>query len=808
MTKNLYQFQIRLEEKAINGGREAYRSLQKNLKKKGMLSVSDVGKNLMIEWIDKLAKAIEEEIAYCKAKTGRGRPLAYCHPLMSLVPKKISVEKLAFITIRQVLNSCSKIEKSKTSNVINKIANNIKMELEYEDYKKRFPDEFKTLQYHHSPSKMKFLEKIKEKYKPISPRLSPGTKCHLVSKLMDLLIKTTGAFEIDKIQFGKKTPKIIKMSDQGYRIFEKNYKKLEDLTRPDFTPMVHPPKPWINLSQGGYIQIRNPLVRGLTEQHKSILEKADLSRVFKAINLIQNTAWNINENILDVIDDCLALNLNVKGLPEDQIPMPVEYSKIKSKTKMSNKARSQVSEIYQKNKKIRAKNHLFWEIYNLAHEYRNYHKEKNMIMYFPHFIDWRGRVYPFSASLNPQSNDMAKALLQFYQGKALGNNGDFWLAIHLANQFGKNKISFEERRNWVLKNEDKILDSATKPTKGHMFWTRADNPWCALAACFEWRGFCREGKGFKSHIPITMDGTCNGLQHYSALGRDLTGARSTNLVDSDMPEDIYANVLNAVQKKIAIDADRGKIEARNWNGKLDRKLIKRGVMTTPYGVQDRGRWEQLFDVLDEKNGDKYKIPGSKFENIKYLTKIMKIAITDIVESASDIMDWLIDVAKILSEKNFPIIWTTPVGFIVYQGHLKTKRKEVKTVLQSIILKQEKSGKLIDSRRQKQGLPPNFIQSLDAAHMMSTVLAANESLQLKDFSMIHDSYGVHACHWDKFSLLIRKKFYEIYTEDVIENFKSEILSRLKSNLNDVKFQKIPPKGDYEISDVLTAKYFFS
>lgn len=39
-----------------------------------------------------------------------------------------------------------------------------------------------------------------------------------------------------------------------------------------------------------------------------------------------------------------------------------------------------------------------------------------------------------------------------------------------------------------------------------------------------------------------QDGSCNGLQHYAALGRDSIGAASVNLLPSDVPQDVYSGV--------------------------------------------------------------------------------------------------------------------------------------------------------------------------------------------------------------------------------------------------------------------------
>lgn len=49
-------------------------------------------------------------------------------------------------------------------------------------------------------------------------------------------------------------------------------------------------------------------------------------------------------------------------------------------------------------------------------------------------------------------------------------------------------------------------------------------------------------ENFISHLPIHQDGSCNGLQHYAALGRDYDGGNEVNLVPSLTPMDVYSSV--------------------------------------------------------------------------------------------------------------------------------------------------------------------------------------------------------------------------------------------------------------------------
>jgi DNA-directed RNA polymerase, mitochondrial len=66
----------------------------------------------------------------------------------------------------------------------------------------------------------------------------------------------------------------------------------------------------------------------------------------------------------------------------------------------------------------------------------------------------------------------------------------------------------------------------------------ADSPWQCLAACHDLTCALQSGDpaSYRSALPVHQDGSCNGLQHYAALGRDLTGGRAVNLTPVDRPQ--------------------------------------------------------------------------------------------------------------------------------------------------------------------------------------------------------------------------------------------------------------------------------
>lgn len=214
-------------------------------------------------------------------------------------------------------------------------------------------------------------------------------------------------------------------------------------------------------------------------------------------------------------------------------------------------------------------------------------------------MDFRGRAYPIPPHLSHIGDDLSRGLLLFQEAKPLGDRGLRWLKIHLANLFGYDKANFDERVGWVEEHLPDIYDSAEKPlevsfwlsdfltrpkniAQGRRWWLKADDPWQFLATSMELRNALEsdDPTAYLSSLPIHQDGTCNGLQHYAALGGDDNGARQVNLAAADRPSDVYTHVSSEVQKTIDIDAAKGHQSALLLQGKVTRKVVKQTVCSS------------------------------------------------------------------------------------------------------------------------------------------------------------------------------------------------------------------------------------
>ena len=78
-----------------------------------------------------------------------------------------------------------------------------------------------------------------------------------------------------------------------------------------------------------------------------------------------------------------------------------------------------------------------------------------------------------------------------------------------------------------------------------MWWSTSDEPWQTLAACIEISKALKFSNPaeYQTGFAIHQDGSCNGLQHYAALGRDQIGAESVNLYPFEKPQDVYSDVV-------------------------------------------------------------------------------------------------------------------------------------------------------------------------------------------------------------------------------------------------------------------------
>jgi DNA-directed RNA polymerase len=340
-------------------------------------------------------------------------------------------------------------------------------------------------------------------------------------------------------------------------------------------------------------------------------------------------------------------------------------------------------------------------------------------------------------------------------------------------------------------------------------WQDADKPWQYLAFIFEYAAAMEYGEGYRSSLPVALDGSCNGLQHFSAMLRDPVGGAAVNLVPADTPHDIYQQVADVCTQKLKVLTTQpgDTAGAHNWlrlwgEDGMPRKLSKKPVMTLPYGSTPNACTSSIFQWIQDEHPNWFP-ENTDFRHALYLSPILWASISEVVVAARTAMDWIQRQTKTITRKNCPLEYTTMLGFPVYQSVKKRHSVQIETQIGGRLrVTYTEAQPELDRRKQRQGSSPNLIHSVDATHLMMVVNAGLDE-DMDCFAMIHDDFGVHAARIDRWQELIRETFVTLHNPaDILPNFKAahELVAR-------VELEPLPPLQTLDLHDVVTSPYFF-
>ncbi|WCJ30146.1 DNA-directed RNA polymerase 3 chloroplastic [Euphorbia peplus] len=573
-----------------------------------------------------------------------------------------------------------------------------------------------------------------------------------------------------------------------------------------YFPMLVPPRKWKGYNKGGHFFLPSYVMRthGSKKQQDALrhIPGRSMQKVFEALDTLGNTKWRVNRRVLDVVESVWASGGNVAGLVDrEDIPIPEkplseDLTDLQKWKWIARKARKTNRERHSQRCDVELKLSVARKL-----------KEEDGF-YYPHNLDFRGRAYPMHPHLTHLSSDLCRGVLEFAEGRPLGKSGLRWLKIHLANLYsgGVEKLSHDGRLAFVEDHINDIFDSAENPVDGNRWWLTAEDPFQCLAACINLSEALKSSSPYTviSHLPIHQDGSCNGLQHYAALGRNSPEAAAVNLIAGEKPADVYTEIAMRVQE--IIERDSNKDPSTNPSASLakllidqvDRKLVKQTVMTSVYGVTYVGAREQIKRRLEEKGH----ITDERmlFSTSCYVAKVTLTALGELFEAARDIMAWLGNCAKVIASEDQPVRWTTPLGLPVVQPYYKSERHLIRTSLQVLALQRE--GSSVEVRKQRTAFPPNFVHSLDGSHMMMTALACRDA-DLR-FAGVHDSFWTHACDVDLMNKILREKFVELYSKPILEN----LLEDFQTAYPTLQFPPLPERGNFDLQEVIRSPYFFN
>lgn len=593
-------------------------------------------------------------------------------------------------------------------------------------------------------------------------------------------------------------------------------------------PLVIPPKDWTGYKgTGGYYTRGNrQLIKTKGTKHSRKLEPfvKNISKLLTTINKLQKVPYKINKKILDVVSYIIDNNI-VSSRSSPQFPFLI--GNIPYMDKLDVVVDMKEFDVFTKEEEINNYNYALYKracnlqerrgmkstskalqfkmAYLLAKKFSSYEK-----IYFSYDVDFRGRLYPIQQNLNPQAPENIKPLMMFAEGELLTTNGLYWLKIQGANTYGYDKLSFTERIEKIDSMLDDIIHIANDPLSTLHLWDMADEPLQFLTFCFSYRDYL-DGKPV--HIPVYLDGTCSGIQHYSGLLLDGDGAKATNVISNgtDNPSDIYKEV--ALEGKKVIEEGNYTKEYYTKDGtshktyraameiyhNMSRKLTKRNVMTQPYSVTYMGMVNQNDALLEEyiDANDKWWTQQDWIIS-KLLAEINNTAITRVVKGAKVGQAFLKETLRDKCKDVDYVLWYTPIfNFPVMQRIKKEKETRLFSPFGNLTLYSETD----ETHRLKManGIAPNYIHSLDATHLYLTVSNCQD-IGINNFMLIHDSFGVTPNSVVDFNKIVRDSFIQLYETRPLEKW-----------YKDITKEELPDGiliNTLDLGDIKQSKYIFA
>ncbi|KAI9097331.1 hypothetical protein DFS34DRAFT_621293 [Phlyctochytrium arcticum] len=982
-----YDAQQWLEERTYLAAMEGFEEARKRLPDSVRL-ISQIPSDLVVTWDKALVPLIEREIAVIDQVTEDADQHDY-GPILKL----LSPEQLSRIVITEFLRPPQTIRGEKgvigEANVIalaTGIAHAIEIEHTAQQVKKYASKQKsvlkRTIHHLHTEGKLfhrtvrRAIHELAAKHLYVEsewvPQWPDATRVKVGTVLIQLMLKIARLrvhcpdpenpieFTISEQRAFEHVIKNTKLTRFGVIRYHPALYELLAKVRvsvdPWLLPMLLPPRPWITWRAGGYLQHRSKMVR--THSHEAIayLKAADkahlLGGVTRALDVLGSIPWRVNEEVYSVAAQMWNKNEQAPSLPA-QTTLP----EIEKPSDMETNPEARRRYYFLERKREMA----LRENFSLRAD-ANYKLEiaKAFVgetMYFPHNVDFRGRAYPMPAHLNHIGNDLCRGLLLFDEGKPLGVAGLRWLKIHVAALAGHDKASFADRELFAEQHMDQITDSATNPIGGKRWWLKAESPWQLLAACIELHKAMTspDPTKYSSKLPVHQDGTCNGLQHYAALGGDEMGAQQVNLLPGDKPADVYSGVAARVQKLVDEDVGQGLEEAILMQKRINRKLVKQTVMTNTYGVTFIGARQQVRNRLREARTAYFEEHGKdcpkdqvlsdeQLEKCSlYITRQIFQSMGQIFEGARAIQVWLNVTAKLIaksinksdiraeeledseqlrrmgllpsskklqsqeileaeiqapsktdtlldmamedleswnaelqsadtlpgvdslgdsifaadaaaaaqkpsstsSKKPAPVtsvIWTNPLGLPIVQPYRNQKTRAVQTLLQTVTILDTTDSAPVNPMKQSTAFPPNFIHSLDAAHMMLSAIKCQQAGLA--FASVHDSYWTHAADVDRMNHVLRNEFVTLHSGNLMETLRNEFIERYEGHKlsvevtiptdklpewkaylqkkgrlttkrvkrkiqawSDLEIAELPARGNFDIGRVRESQYFF-
>ena len=696
---------------------------------------------------------------------------------------------------------------------------------------------------------------------------SPETHVDAAQELVNAVLEVSNIFDTwDRNVKGSTKSYFGLLPEASQLIADMEYR--EAWLSPIVEPMVVKPNKRTGFVTGGYLDETTaslvPLIKNASYSQRKTLEH-QLStgkklKFMEALNAVQDTPLSINVYALQAVEWAWENDKEISKFPTkvkiDQEEMPKDFFNLPIEQQQFFKANQKKTEV--KNREIDG--HIVTMVQDLK-------VARDLCDFDCFWIVWqfctRGRIYCASPFCYHRE-DSIKSLFLLANGKVLDDNGQYWLAIHIANvgDFDKvSKKSLDDRIQWVMDNQEMIYDVGRNFEKTFDIWKTADKPFQFVAACNAWANFKDFPETYECGIPVSLDGSSSGTQHYSAASLSSSDGQLVNLIDSEVPQDLYGAVADKVNVKlhklidgyipvINRDEDGNVIKdktleiARSWltpvdtyvNGVkeniypgLTRAICKRSVMTYGYSSVKYGFAEQLMEDCISKIDDKVmrgKIERNPFGNdepqqrksANLLAGIIYESVQEVLTSVSEGMKFFSAISGLLAHEGKHVKFKNKMEFPMQQKYTHWDVKKVRIFLFDRVTQLKKRAQVsvrtnksrkVDKKKSKQSVSANLIHSQDSCHLLATVLNMQDNYDINDFFLIHDAFATVPNDVEGMYSAVRESFVDLYDgycllTDVANKARKKLSDEGRAKLDQLE---IPKKGALDLHAIMESKYCF-
>lgn len=640
-----------------------------------------------------------------------------------------------------------------------------------------------------------------------------------------------------------------------------------------------------NIIQGN----NRSVIKNYSEEHITDLAEAisEDAPWIQGINKMQATGWQINKDVYHVV------NRDFQGMKRIPPKRPFlgtkksvddAFDALKALDTPSNRGRyNQAVKLWNKELevlKIISKN-MELDVTRAKAEYL-----KDLGTFYQYVeCDYRGRAYYYEPTMNYQGPDIARGLMQFEEGVVLTRSGLKWLAIHTACSYNQvyeideiptwanpvyktileeqqlesisvDKMTLEDREKWTWENLDMILDSRDTLVS-------CEKSVVFLACCLEWFKYIADPEGHLSHLPVPIDGSCNGYQHSAAISRDATTGALVSMTEQEVPADLYVTAAQELNRRNpSFFSARPAMKMKH----IRKGIAKRAVMTRAYSAGKDKISESMYqdchtegytdafniDMLDCQTlgSEMYELikdvcPGAT-RTMKFLqalavfqlgsfdtydntgkkiskTKKKKLharkqVLKKIKEPTTEDLTELNDISKTLDSYEVRctrgngsrhLDWHTPSGFhVIYESFLEKDWKVRSTIPGFSGGESAQNGRIRHVLKEKTNFPD--VQGYQAGISPNWIHGEDSAHMMcilagwdKAFAGVHDSFSTHASYVEELSDLTKEVFIQMYN---IENPYQDIVDRLLVGPKEYD-GNLPDLGTLDIEDVRKSAYFF-